>query len=61
MNYTVLAASEAEKLSDLVNEAIRQGWTLQGGVSVAYSDYHTESTNRVHDNAVCIFAQAMVR
>ena len=35
MNYKILTASTPKALEVLVNEAIADGWDLQGGVAVA--------------------------
>ncbi|HEY8505588.1 MAG TPA: DUF1737 domain-containing protein [Gemmataceae bacterium] len=35
MEYVILEQDSAEKLQKAVNEYLREGWSLQGGVAVA--------------------------
>jgi hypothetical protein len=53
MQYQVLSNNELEVLVELVNDALEEGWVLQGGVSIAFSrdgGYTSE-----------LYAQAMIR
>lgn len=47
--YQILSADSAAILEDRVTEALRDGWQLQGGVSIAS-----------HDGEL-VFAQAMIK
>ena len=50
MEYTVINNMDKWELVKMVNGAIAQGWTVQGGVSVAY-----------HYSGSVLYAQALVR
>ena len=59
--YLVLVEYSSEKLSDLVNKYINDGWTLIGGISVASHFQTTEmSYGHVRNETVRTFAQAMI-
>lgn len=53
MDYKVLDSGDVDSLSVLVNKALRDGWELQGGVSVSLTETHNYS--------YVIFAQAIVK
>lgn len=39
MQYAVITMTDPKRLSTAVTEALRDGWQLQGGVSVAMDTY----------------------
>lgn len=52
MRYQVVAAKSNEGITDRVNEAIRKGWKLQGGITVSTTIYNGQ--------IMFIYCQAMV-
>lgn len=65
MEYRVIRASDQDDFERLVNDAIKDGWSLQGGVSISVVGEHAAGSrmlrgHRLH-HAQTDFAQALVR
>lgn len=61
IQYQIASADTLDKLSDMVEELIAQGWEPLGGVSIAQSWYHYESYSDGTKSGVDFTcAQAMV-
>lgn len=53
LEYSIILDESADELANLVNEALKDGWKLQGGLSVTVSA-NTQGT-------FFLFGQAMVK
>lgn len=63
MKYTILASGCHQTLEMQVNEAIGEGWTPLGGISVAQSfqSYENQRKGGFEHNTEYTYAQAMTR
>ena len=60
MLYEIVTSRYAHKVTEKVNELLKEGWSLHGELKVAA--YFAEGANPGEENAhVWIFAQAMTR
>jgi hypothetical protein len=62
LKYEIARASSAAELEQAVQDKLREGWELQGGVSVAmtFESWNNERKGYGETLTSTIFAQAMV-
>lgn len=56
MEYIIVTAKDANALTLRVNDKLRDGWQLVGGLAIAYDPQET-----AYYGQTCMFAQAMTR
>ena len=65
MEYRVIRASNQDDFEHLVNDALRDGWSLQGGVSISVVGEHQAGSPMLRGRRLHLaqtdFAQALVR
>jgi hypothetical protein len=65
MEYRVIRAPSQEDFERLVNDALKEGWTLQGGVSISVVGEHASGSPMLRGHRLHLaqtdFAQALVR
>ena len=65
MEYRVIRASNQDDFEHLVNDALRDGWNLQGGVSISVVGEHQAGSPMLRGHRLHLaqtdFAQALVR
>lgn len=63
MEYQVVEDSSQNVLASKVNDLIGQGWTPQGGVSVAgwTNSWENDLKGYTESETIMVYAQAMVR
>ncbi|SHI91687.1 DUF1737 domain-containing protein [Flavobacterium terrae] len=53
MEYKIITATYESKLEEEIAALLKQGWKLQGGISICY--------NRGYGNTDLYFAQALIK
>ncbi len=65
MEYRVVRASSQEDFERLVAEALKEGWSLQGGVSISVVGEHEAGSPMLRGHRLHLaqtdFAQALIR
>ena len=65
MEYRVVRASDQDEFERLVSDAIKEGWSLQGGVSISVVGQHEAGSRMLRAHRLHLaqtgFAQALVR
>jgi hypothetical protein len=65
LEYRVIRAASQDDFERLVNDALKEGWTLQGGVSIAVVGEHQPGSPMLRGHRLHLaqtdFAQALVR
>ena len=65
MEYRVIRATNQDDFERLVNEALKEGWNLQGGVSISVVGEHETASPMLRGYRLNLaqtdFAQALVR
>ena len=65
MEYRVIRTADQDEFERLVNDAIKEGWSLQGGVSIAVVGEHEAGSRMLRGHRLHLaqtdFAQALVR
>ena len=65
MEYRVIRAASQDDFERLVNDALKEGWTLQGGVSMSVVGEHERGSPMLRGHRLHLaqtdFAQALVR
>ena len=62
MKYKAVFSYDLLKLETEVQKYLDEGWKLQGGISVAQSDYYSENhKGYANDNFSQICVQAMIK
>jgi hypothetical protein len=65
MEYRVIRASSQDDFERMVGDALKEGWSLQGGVSISVVGEHETGSRMLREHRVHFaqtdFAQALIR
>lgn len=65
MEYRVIRASSQDDFERLVSDALKEGWSLQGGVSISVVGEHEAGSRVLRGHRLHLaqtdFAQALIR